>query len=126
MSIEEITQANLSQFTGTVNYTRFMGNLLLTDGVMFLVKNRAGWILDIIASVRFLPKIRNEEKEFWTLKVDLEQHSAVITATDGDKGDGPIQLYRQVIEYTDFPLKELKLYVIEDGPYKVVMLPTEY
>ena len=126
MSIENITQANLSQFTGTVNYTRFMGNLLLTDGVMFLVKNGAGWILDIIASVRCLPKIRNEEKEFWTLKVDLEQHSAVITATDGDKGDGPIQLYRQVIEYTDFPLKELKLYVIEDGPYKVVMLPTEY
>lgn len=126
MSIEEITQANLSQFTGTVNYTRFMGNLLLTDGVMFLVKNRAGWILDIIVSVRCLPKIRNEEKEFWTLKVDLEQHSAVITATDGDKGDGPIQLYHQVIEYTDFPLQELKLYVIEDGPYKVVMLPTEY
>lgn len=126
MSIENITQANLSQFTGTVNYTRFMGNLLLTDGVMFLVKNRAGWILDIIASVRGLPSIKVEEKEFWTLKVDLEQHSAVITATDGDKGDGPIQLYRQVINYTDFPLKELKLYVIEDGPYKVVMLPTEY
>lgn len=126
MSIENITKANLSQFTGTVNYTRFMGNLLLTDGVMFLVKNRAGWILDIIASVRGLPSIKAEEKEFWTLTVDLDSHTAVITATDGDKGDGPIQLYRQVIEYTDFPLKELKLYVIEDGPYKVVMLPTEY
>lgn len=126
MSIENITQANLSQFTGTVNYTRFMGNLLLTDGVMFLVKNRAGWILDIIVSVRCLPSIKAEEKEFWTLKVDLDAHTAVITATDGDKGDGPIQLYRQVIDYTDFPLKELKLYVIEEGPYKVVMLPTEY
>ncbi|MCP1240897.1 hypothetical protein NKW44_14640 [Acetobacter lovaniensis] len=126
MSIESITQANLSQFTGTVNYTRFMGNLLLTDGVMFLAKNGAGWILDIIASVRRLSSIKAEEKEFWTLKVDLDSHTAVITATDGDKGDGPIQLYHQVIDYTDFPLKELKLYVIEEGPYKVVMLPTEY
>ncbi len=121
-----IKAEELAHYTGSEHFYLYGGKLVVTDGVRYLIDNGCAWLIDIIASVRGLPSIKTEEKEFWTLKVDLDAHTAVITATDGDKGDGPIQLYRQVINYTDFPLKELKLYVIEEGAYKVVMLPTEY
>lgn len=126
MSLEDITTANLRQFTGTSKWYRYMPGFLLTDGSKYLMDNGAAWLIDIIASARAIPKVQAEEKEFWTLTVDLEAHTAEIVCTDGDKGDGPIELYRQKIPYTDFPLKEVKLYVIEDGNKKVCMVPSEW
>ena len=126
MSIENITQQNLAQFTGTTVYYRYMPSFLLTEGIKYLMDNGAGWLIDIIASVRALPSIKAEEKEFWTLNVDLEAHTAEVICTDGDKGDGPIELYRQKIDFTDFPMKQIKLYVIQDGNKKVCMVPSEY
>ncbi|WP_331711315.1 DUF6876 family protein [Acetobacter malorum] len=48
--------------------------------------------------------------------------------TDGDKtGDGEVELYRQDIPYTDFPLKEAKLFAFsEPGIGRIVLLPSEY
>lgn len=102
--------------------------LLLTDGAHYLAANGAAWLIYVLASVQYLPAMRAEERQFWTLQVDLEKHAAVVVCTDGDKtGEGEIELYRQEIPYTDFPLNEAKLFAFrEPGMGRVVLLPSEY
>lgn len=52
----------------------------------------------------------------------------MVVCTDGGKGLQPErELYRQEIEYTDFPLTEIKLFAFRDaGLGRVVLLPSEY
>lgn len=123
-----ITSSALAGFTGTVRYYRWHSGLLLTDGAHYLAANGAAWLIDILASVQHMPTMREEDRQFWTLKVDLEKHAAVVVCTDGDKtGEGEIELYRQEIPYTDFPLNEAKLFAFrEPGMGRVVLLPSEY
>ncbi|ARW11806.1 MULTISPECIES: DUF6876 family protein [Acetobacter] len=123
-----ITSSALAGFTGTVRYYRWHSGLLLTDGAHYLAANGAAWLIDVLASVQYLPAMRAEERQFWTLQVDLEKHAAVVVCTDGDKtGEGEIELYRQEIPYTDFPLNEAKLFAFrEPGMGRVVLLPSEY
>jgi hypothetical protein len=47
---------------------------------------------------------------------------AVLTIDDGN---GNVYA-KQNIEYTDFPLNEIKLYCSFDGEYWVIMLTSEY
>lgn len=54
----------------------------------------------------------------WTLKVDLEKHAATLTCDDGN---GNV-VFTKRIEYTDFPIAEVKLYH-SDG---TILLPSEY
>lgn len=65
-----------------------------------------------------LEEIMLSQMQFWKLGVDLEKSSAVLTC-DRDKGNVVIA---QEIEYTDFPLAEVKIWVVG----KVLMLPGEY
>lgn len=116
----------LAHYTGSEHFYLYGGKLVVTDGVRYLIDNGCAWLIDIIASVRGLLAFEAEDFEAWTLTVDLETHAANVIATDGDKGDGPVTLYRQDIEYTDCPVKELKLYVSRQGNRKTVMLNTEY
>ena len=114
-------QAELAQFTGTENWHRFnpiMRNLTATDGVMYLAKKaQAYWLLDIIGSLKLVPKCKNEP--FITCKlVKNEDDSATFTATNG----GQTKLYTQKLSYTDFPLDEITLYFIDN----VILLPSEY
>ncbi|GBQ27231.1 hypothetical protein AA0472_2359 [Acetobacter estunensis NRIC 0472] len=127
-STHAINRNDLAQFTGTTQYYRWFGGLVLTDGAQFLARNGAGWLMDVLASVQSLPAVRAEERQFWTLSVDLEQHSGVVVCTDGGKSGQPErELYRQEIEYTDFPLTEIKLFAFsEAGLGRVVLLPSEY
>lgn len=123
-----LTKAELAQFYGTSKYHRYIGGLVLTDGVAFLVKNEAKWLVDVIASARVDPKVRREPFEAWSLKVDLEKKTAVVTCTDGGKdGREPETLFAQDIPYTDFPLESIELYAISDESLgaKVVMLTSE-
>ena len=112
-------------FTGTERWYRYSPGLLVTDGVKFLIDNGAAWVVDIIASARTIRAVRDEEKEFWKLTVS-DDHTAKIICTDGDKGNGPVTLFKQDIPFTDFPMKLLHLYVISDNKTKVIMLPSEY
>jgi hypothetical protein len=127
-SAEEIESA-LSGFCGTGAYHRLtmFGNLVGTDGVAWLCEN-AGchWLLDAIGSRQ--PECRKDgmlrDMQFWTLKVNADK-SAVLTC-ERDAGD---VFLAQKIEYTDFPVPEVKLWV-EAGecggkPVMVVMLPGE-
>lgn len=108
----------LAGFYGTDGYHVIHPYVKLTDGAKFLAQG-AGcfWLMDIIASIA--PMLRKKDY-FTSIKLRLDgKGGAVFTADDGN---GHI-LYRQKIEYTDFPLTEgIDLFFIDD----VVMLTSEY
>ncbi|WP_039904885.1 DUF6876 family protein [Acetobacter tropicalis] len=115
--VKNITKQALAQFYGSEEIHRY-SVLNITDGVSFLCKNGCAWIVDIVLSYQYDPKIQKEEFQVWNLKVDLEKAEGKVTMDDGN---GNI-LVTQEIPYTDFPLKELKLYYSND----ILMLSSEY
>jgi hypothetical protein len=115
-----LREADLATFTGSETwYQHWLGKSLYTDGVKF-VADRAGayWLLDEIVTNQTQPKIKGEGFQVWTLKVDPEKHKAVLTCDDGN---GNV-VFTKRIEFTDFPLREIKLYCT-DG---TILLPSEY
>ena len=115
-----LNEADLANFTGSENwYKHFLGRTLFTDGVKYIADTAgAYWLIDEIAINQTRPKVGAEEFQFWTLSVDLEKHKAVLTCDDGN---GNV-VFTKRIEYTDFPLPEIKLYCT-DG---TILLPSEY
>lgn len=110
---------NLGQFTGTERYHRHtLARLLYTDGVEFLAENAdCYWLIDAIAS--YQPQLKSQrlrEFQVWTLTV--KDRSAILTCRE-DSDCEPV--VTQEIEFTDFPLPEIKLWV-ENG---VLLLPSE-
>jgi hypothetical protein len=122
--------SDLSGFTGTENYYRYsplFRNFILTDGTKFLADEAgAYWLMDAIAShvgsykrdTFAVVNLRQNQPDNWLLTID----------------DGNGKLYaRQEIEFSDFPLESIKLYVCkqEDGTFPhpdmwVILLPSEY
>lgn len=123
-----LRNADLEQFTGTQSYAKYLGGLVLTDGVRYLAeKGGCFWFLDIIASyqnaARRDPMLK--EMQFWTLKVNADKTAVVICERDTDN-----VAFKQELKYTDFPLSEVKVWVelgSVDGihPAYVAMLPSE-
>ncbi len=112
-------QSELSQFIGTEKFYRITSRHLLTDGTKYLAEQaKCFWLMDAIAS--HLPKYFADY--FCVANLVVKDSSAVLTIDDGN---GNVYA-RQMIEYTDFPLSEIKLYCSFDGEYWVVMLPSEY
>ena len=134
MAQRALTEAELDQFTGTEQWYRhgFARNVLYTDGVKYMAeKGGAYWLIDAIVSHQINPKVRKNERlqefQVWTLKV-AEDRSAVLTC-QADSGEKAI--VTQKIEATDFPLKEIKLWVEPTGGpngeiLKVILLPSEH
>ena len=127
MSTENITRENLSQFHG--GGERFFNPMFhaieYTEGVAFLNRNGAGWLVDAILShLIFTRKVRAENFVCITLVVKADKnlrHSAKLIFTDGND-DTPV-LARQNIEYTDFPLVgEIKFFATD----RTLMLASEY
>ncbi len=117
-SPEEIKNG-LEQFTGTEQYYKYTTGLLLTDGVKYLADAcDCYWLLDIIVSYQFNRKIACEPFQTYKLTVNQKRNSAKVTIEDGNEN----VLKTQIIEYTDFPLDEIKLWCID----KVILLPSEY
>lgn len=104
-----LNKDNLGYFTGSENfYKHRMSGLIYTDGIHYIAEhggtNGAYWLIDLIGS--YQRQLKGEEFQLWTLKVNDKK--AVITCqSDSDMPN----LVEQHIEYTDFDLKELKLYV---------------
>jgi len=127
MNATEI-ESGLGQFTGTECYHRLSAlhlGLVVTDGVKFLAQEAgAFWLIDAIAS--YQPKCRKDASlrdfQFWTLDV-AEDHSAVLKC-ERDTDDVAIT---QRIPYTDFPLKQARVWV-QPGDERtwVAMLPSEH
>jgi hypothetical protein len=138
-TLQEALEVMLPHFTGTLNYHRFwLKGIYYTDGVQYLAeKARAYWLIDAIASHQMTPKVRQEEFQVWALhkaapiENPTEKHiAAILICTDRDKGNGPAELARQNIPYTDFPLDAITLYLEQgslDGEYpcQILMLPSE-
>lgn len=124
---EQLAQA-LDQFTGTVNYYRHWSGLILyTDGVQYLAeKASCYWLLDIIASYqRDLAKHSDErlhEMQFWTLTVRADESAELVCIAD--KGVPPA--ITEPIEWTDFPLPVISLWVADGGNVMVAYLPSEH
>ena len=92
-------------------------DILYTDGAKYVADaGEAYWLLDVIVSVQTLPRMKRQEFQVWILKV--KDNSGVVTAEDGN---GKV-IYRQELEFTDFPLPEIKFYFT----YSVILLPSEY
>jgi len=117
MKSKEELECNLPQFTGTEGYTKYQGGLLLTDGVVYLAKNaECFWLLDIIWSVQHIAKIKKEEFQSW--KCTTKDGKAFVECTDGNDN----VLYSQKVDFTDFPLDEVKMYLTNG----VILLTSEY
>ncbi len=111
-------QENLPSFTGTEQYYQHICNLLLTDGAKYLAESaEAWWLLDLVASYQGHPKVKNEDFQVYQLKVNPDK-SAIVKITDGNNHI----LAQQEIEYTDFPLDKITLWV----EYGVCLMPSEH
>ncbi|MFM6191173.1 MAG: DUF6876 family protein [Planktothrix sp.] len=132
-----ITLSDLSQFTGTEEIHRNFLGFPYTDGIQYLAEQaKAYWLIDAIASYQYQLK-RDEYLAYfqvWVLSVvgegerkfpfilPEENYKAVITCWSDTPKEGIKPAVIQQIEYTKFPLIEIKLYV-SGG---VLMLPSEY
>lgn len=115
-------KSNLSQFTGTSQYYKYLPPYLLTDGVQYLAETaQCYWLLDIIWSVHGLPELANQDFLVVTLKVN--ECSGIVTIDDGNNNI----LYTQHIEFTDFPLDEISIWIEPlDEVRRVMLLPSEH
>lgn len=122
-------QANLDMHTGTDGYIRWSAlfrNFVLTDGTMYLAENAgAYWLMDAIASHIASYK----EEGFVVAKLVKGMEGKLIGAPDWvltlDDGNGRV-LASQEIEYSDFPLDSISLYVIPQENLWIILLPSEY
>lgn len=129
-----LNQQDMKQFTGTIDYTRYspiFPALVLTDGALYVAHNGgvsgAFWLMDAIGSYQSTLLKKHAEwapyMQFW--KLEVKDKSAVLTCRE-DSGMDPV--ITQEIEYTDFDLPEITLWVapLGDGKHFVIMLPSEY
>ena len=114
----------LNNFSGTEHYYRITPDTVITDGAKFVAdKGGAYWLLTAIAS--YLPEFTSKETfVVATLNVTRTATSshAILKLDDGNDNI----LAEQFIEYTDFALREIKLYACYNGDAWVIMLPREY
>ena len=119
-------QAHLAQFTGSATFTRhgLARSVLMTEGVIFLADAAgAHWLTDAIASYVHDPRSRREPFQVWQLSVDPQTRGGRLVMTDGNTDTSIIE---QALDYTDFPLEEITLWLVADGRHRVLMLPSEY
>lgn len=116
-----LTQSDLDQFVGTENYYRhWLNRFVYTDGVKHLVdEGKAYWLLDAIASYQpqLLKDPMLQQFQHWKLTVSPDQKAQLICERDTDD-----VVVTQDIEFTDFPLTQIRLYLISG----VLMLVSEY
>lgn len=117
-----LTEASLVQFIGSETFYQHSFGIRYTEGVKYMADHGgAYWLIDAIASWQSDPQVCNDqmlqEIQFWKLTVN-EDRSATLTC-ERDEGDIAIT---QEIPFTDFPLREIRLYC-QQG---IVLLPSEY
>lgn len=126
----EIEQT-LPHFTGSETFVRhWTGKVLMTEGVTWLAHAaKAHWLTDFIVSYLTVPAVLKEEFQVWTLKKDKDANGnvvptkGIIFVTDGNS---VIPIARKELWNTDFPLDEIKFYLIKSGATWTLLLPSEY
>jgi hypothetical protein len=90
----------------------------LTDGVFGLMEMaEAQWLMQEIANYQSIEEKLDPHFQIWTLKVDLEEQTAVLTGSN----KAELIVAREYMNIK-FPLKEIMFYLI-DG---VILLPLEH
>lgn len=118
----------LGQFTGTAQYYRFgLGVTLLTDGVKYLVDaTGCYWLLDAIGSYQGELSRHADDRlqclQFWTLRVNPDESAELTCVADSHE---PLAVC-QKIEWTDFPLPEIQIWVGIHDREVIALLPSEY
>lgn len=119
----EQLKAALDQFNGTDGYYRWsplFQTCVLTDGTLYLAEQAgAYWLMDAIASHQIDPKVRKQPFQVW--KLSRLGEAWVLVCEDGNYNE----ITRQRIEYSDFPLDEITLFVGQSGGRTVIFLPSE-
>lgn len=114
----------LPNFYGTDGYTRWSAlfrNFVLTDGALYLAEAAgAYWLMDAIAS--HIGAYKNEDFVVAKLQRATATNGWVLRLEDGNDG----LLADQLIEFSDFPLDEITLYVIQQDDLWVILLTSEY
>jgi hypothetical protein len=133
ISAQELQQS-LKQFTGTDNYYKRLLGLRYTDGIQYLAeKAQCYWLIDVIAShqtKKLLADQMLKDFQLWLLVVSdshefikpKPHHQAVVSCWGDTPNVGIKPPVRQDIDFTDFPLSEIKLFLVQG----VLMLPGEY
>lgn len=116
---KKLEQQDLDQFTGTERYyLHWAKKVKFTDGVKYLAeKGGAFWLIDAIAS--YQDNFKKIHFQVWELTVNQTAHTGILTMKEDT--NKPI-LVEQVLEFTDFPLSKVALWLI-DG---ILILPSEY
>ena len=97
--------ADLSNFFGSENFYKYMGGVIFTDGVKFLMDNGAHWCCsDAMIVCKMERKVAMEE--FVSVKVTRKDGGAVITYEDGNDK----VLFKQTYDGTDLPCDLLFFY----------------
>lgn len=120
MTTHTLTKDDLSQFYGTEVWYRhsLVKNVLYTEGVRYVAEHGgAYWLIDLIAFHQAATAVRAEPFQLWILTVQ-PNGTAGLTCQDGNG----VAVYGIEIDYTDFPLNEIKFYFTDS----VLMLPSEY
>ena len=119
-----LLKRTLKEFRGTEHYHQhlFPGKspILLTDGCDF-VRNecKAWWLFDAILSYQIDQRLKAVPFQIWELKQQRSDLSWLLTCREDV---GKKLLISQRIEFSDFPLEGIKIWLI-DG---VALLPSEY
>jgi hypothetical protein len=116
MTTLKLTKTDLNQFTGTEMYFRhWTGRLLYTDGIKHLAdRGGAHWLIDAIASYQMDRRVTDNPMlcatQFW--KLTVVDGRGTLTCVE-DSGRPPVIV--QEIEFTDFPLDEVEVWVERGG-----------
>lgn len=114
----------LKQFHGTSEYHKhlFPGKspIILTDGCKYVRDAcKAYWLFDAILSYQCDKILQGVNFQVWELKQFRKNLSWQLTCREDT---GKRSLITQSIEFSDFPLEYIKIWVID----KVALLPSEY
>jgi hypothetical protein len=116
----KLSESDLNQFTGSEHWYRHPLNrsILFTDGAKHIAdEGGAYWLLDCIALAQLTEKrVAAEEFQAWKLAVRPDR-TATLTCEDGNYN----VVYRQELEFTDFPVPEVILWLENQTIY----LPSE-
>lgn len=129
MKTKQEILAELPNFYETDQWHRYspvlFPNVLLTDGALFIAEScDAYWLMDVISS--HLPSVKDTFAIAQLFRVNYYGRSDAATFYIVDDVPPNTTWAEQDVEYTDFPLDEIKFYVSYDGENWVILLPSEY
>ena len=117
-------ESDLIQFCGSSEFFQHWSKrLVYTEGVRYMAEHGgAHWLIDAVASYQPDNRITSRpdlvDFQLWELAVAEDKTAALTIRPDS----GQPAVITQEIPFTDFPLKQIKLYACNG----TLMLPSEY